>query len=202
LVNSFPEPIERTLQELSKLPGVGKKSAMRILYHLLKGGSETIENLEKALSLLKENIERCGSCRGYKEKDIACPICTDPKRDGSMLCVVESTQDLHLIDSTSAYNGAYFVLHGLLSPFRGIGPEALGLDEFKARLNSEVIREVIIATPYTAEGEATSSYLLSIIEETGIKASRIGMGIPIGSDLSFVDSETLSRALSGRREVK
>lgn len=201
-MNSFPEPIEKTLQELSRLPGVGKKSAMRILYHLLKNGSGAIEGLESALRLLKDNIEKCPVCRGYKEKAADCQVCCDPKRDTGLLCVVESTQDLHLIDSTSAFNGSYFVLHGLLSPFKGIGPEALGLEELRARLAAETIREVIIATPYTAEGEATSSYILSIIEEKGIKASRIGMGIPIGSDLSFVDPETLSRALSGRREVK
>jgi len=181
---------------------VGKKSALRILYHLLKGGSETIEGLENALRLLKDNVEKCPVCRGYKEKDTSCPICEDPRRDPGILCVVESTQDLHLIDSASAFNGSYFVLHGLLSPFKGIGPEALGLEEFRERLDPATVREVVIATPYTAEGEATSSYLLSIIEEKGIKASRIGMGIPIGSDLSFVDPETLSRALSGRREVK
>lgn len=199
---SFPEPIESALKELSRLPGVGKKSAMRILYHLLKGGSGTIEGLENALRLLKENIEKCPLCRGYKEKTAECPICCDPRRDLGLLCVVESTQDLHLIDSTSAFNGSYFVLHGLLSPFKGIGPEALGLEELRDRLDPGMLREVIIATPYTAEGEATSSFILSMIEGTGIKASRIGMGIPIGSDLSFVDPETLSRALSGRREVK
>jgi recombination protein RecR len=201
-VTSFPLPIERTLEELSKLPGVGRKSAMRILYHLLKGGRETIEGLEKALLLLKDNIEKCENCRGYKEKEVRCPVCTDPKRDLSLLCVVESTQDLHLIDSASAFNGSYFVLHGLLSPFKGIGPEALGLDDLKNRIDPEIVKEVVIATPYTAEGEATASYLISIIEEKGVKASRIGLGIPIGSDLSFVDPETLSRALSGRREVK
>jgi recombination protein RecR len=201
-LHSFPEPIEKTLKELSRLPGVGKKSAMRILYHLLKSGGSAIEDLEGALKLLRENIEKCRTCRGYKEKGSDCPICGDPKRDPGLLCVVESTQDLHLIDGTSAFNGSYFVLHGLLSPFKGIGPEALGLDEFRERLENEAVSEVIIATPYTAEGEATSSYLITITEEKGIKASRIGMGIPIGSDLSFVDPETLSRALSGRREVK
>lgn len=199
---SFPVPIEKTLEELSRLPGVGRKSAMRILYHLLKGGSGAIEGLENALRLLKENIEKCPLCRGYKEKTEECPICNDPRRDPGILCVVESTQDLHLIDSTSAFNGSYFVLHGLISPFKGIGPEALGLEELRERLDPGTLREVIIATPYTAEGEATSSCILSMIEGTGIRASRIGMGIPIGSDLSFVDPETLSRALSGRREVK
>lgn len=201
-MSSFPGPIEKTLQELSRLPGVGRKSAMRILYHLLKSGGPAIEELESALKLLRENIEKCPVCRGYKEKGFECPICSDPRRDPGLLCVVESTQDLHLIDSTSAFNGSYFVLHGLLSPFKGVGPEALGLEEFRTRLEDGAITEVIIATPYTAEGEATSSYLISLIEEKGIKASRIGMGIPIGSDLSFVDPETLSRALSGRREVK
>jgi recombination protein RecR len=201
-VISFPEPIEKALAEISRLPGVGKKSALRILYHLLKGGADSIQPLENALSALKEEIERCPECRGYKEKSKECPICSDPKRDKSSLCVVESTQDLHLIDSTAIFRGSYFVLHGLLSPLKGITPEQLRLDEFSRRLEEDPVTEVIIATPYTAEGEATASYLLSILENKGVKASRIGMGIPIGSELSYVDSETLSRALFFRREMK
>lgn len=184
------------------MPGLGKKSAMRILYYLLNGGNESIEPLQNALELIKERIERCPECRGYKEKGMACPVCSDPKRDKSLLCVVESTQDLHLIDSTSAFNGAYFVLHGLLSPFKGVVPDSLGMGDLKKVLEAGEIKEVIIATPYTAEGETTASYLITTAEEKGVKVSRIGLGIPIGSDLSFVDSETLSRALSGRKEVK
>ena len=201
-MSSFPEPIEKALAEISKLPGIGKKSALRILYHLLKGGADAIKPLLEALSALGEEIEKCPECRGYKETGKECVFCSDPKRDRSALCVVESTQDLHLIDSSAAFRGNYFVLHGLLSPVKGITAERLRLDEFAKKLDTADVTEVIIAVPYTAEGEATASYLLSIIEEKGVKASRIGLGIPIGSDLSFVDPETLSRALSFRRELK
>lgn len=200
--NNFPEPIENAIKEISKLPGIGKKSALRIVYFLLKEGSSAVESLEGALSTLKNNIEMCSKCRGYKEKTEECPVCSNPKRDKSILCVVESTQDMHLIDSSSGFRGNYFVLHGLISPIRGATPESLKIDDLKRRIEEDGIGEIIIATPYTAEGEATASYIISMIEGGSVKISRIGMGIPIGSELSYVDSETLSRALALRREIK
>jgi recombination protein RecR len=199
---NFPEPIENAIKEISKLPGIGKKSALRIVYFLLKEGSPAIESLESALSTLKNSIELCPKCRGYKEKNLECSICADAKRDKTTICVVESTQDMHLIDSSSGFRGNYFVLHGLVSPVKGATPESLKIDELKKKIEEDGIKEIIIATPYTAEGEATASYIISLVEGGSVKISRIGMGIPIGSELSYVDSETLSRALALRREIK
>lgn len=199
---NFPEPIERAIKEIAKLPGIGKKSALRIVYFLLKEDYSSVEALESAISALKNNIEMCPKCRGYKEKTENCSICSDPKRDRSTLCIVESTQDMHLIDSSAGFKGSYFVLHGLLSPVKGVNPESLKLEELIRRIEEDNITEVIIATPYTAEGEATASFVISLLEKTEAKISRIGMGVPIGSELSYIDSETLSRALALRREIK
>mgnify|MGYP005841400261 CR=1 FL=1 len=201
-MTSFPKPIENAIKEISKLPGIGKKSALRIVYFLLKESPAVVGSLENALSDLKNNIEMCPKCRGYKEKSFECSICSDPKRDKDIVCVVESTQDMHLIDSSSGLKISYFVLHGLLSPVKGVTPTSLKIDDLKKRIEEDGINEIIIAIPYTAEGEATASYILSLIEIDSIRISRIGMGIPIGSELSYVDSETLSRALALRRALK
>lgn len=198
----FPEPIEKAIKEIAKLPGIGKKSALRIVYFLLNEGSSAVESLESALSTLKNSIELCPECRGYKEKNLECSVCSDTKRDKTTICVVESTQDMHLIDSSSGFRGNYFVLHGLISPLKGTTPESLKIDDLKRKIEKNEIKEIIIATPYTAEGEATASYIISLVEGSSVKISRIGMGIPIGSELSYVDSETLSRALAYRREIK
>ncbi|MCX7829950.1 MAG: recombination mediator RecR [Acidobacteria bacterium] len=199
---NFPEPIENAIKEISKLPGIGKKSALRIVYYLLKEGHHAVEALETALEALKNNVEMCPKCRGYKETSDECKICSDPKRDNTILCIVESTQDMHLIDSSAGFKGNYFVLHGLISPLKGATPESLKIGDLKKRVEENGVLEIIIATPYTAEGEATASYIQSLVESESIKISRIGMGIPIGSELSYVDSETLSKALALRREIK
>lgn len=199
---TYATQIEEAIKEISKLPGIGKKSALRIVNHLLNGDSLEIEKLSRAILMLKDKIEKCPECHGFKEKESDCPICCDPKRDKKTICVVESTSDMHLIDMAANLRCAYFVLSSLLSPAKGITADKLKLDDLLNVVEKNSAKEVIIATPYTAEGEATASYIINILKEKEVKISRIGMGIPIGSELSYIDSETLSRALNFRREIK
>ncbi len=199
---AIAEPIEKAIKEFSKLPGIGKKSALRIVYHLLNEDKKAIEDIENVLILLKTQIERCPECRGYKEVGSECLFCSDPKRDKSTICIVESTSDMHLVDSTSSLRCSFFVLNGLLSPIKGVTPESLRMNDLMEIIKKNDVKEIIMATPYTAEGETTVSFILSLVSGKEIKVSRIGMGIPIGSELSYIDSETLSRALNYRRVIK
>lgn len=197
---TLPPSLARCLTELEKLPGVGKKSALRILYNLLARGPEAFTSLAEALGAVPGALDRCPECRSFREAGSPCDLCADPKRDSGQLCVVESASDLYLVESTGEYRGQYLVLHGLLSPVRGIRPEHLGLDALEARLQTGNLREVILATPPTAEGEATASYLASFLEGRGPKVTRIGFGLPVGADLQYADAQTLSRSLTGRRD--
>ena len=197
---AFPAPLRRCIEELHKLPGIGPKSAQRILFALLERGPEAIRTLSGALDLAAGSVERCPSCRAYREAGTACGLCEDPRRDAGLLCVVESPADVLLIEGTGEYAGLYHVLHGLLSPLRGIHPEHLGMDALEARLGSGTVREVILATPPTAEGEATASYLASTIGGRGARVSRIAFGMPVGADFQFVDTQTLGRSMSGRKD--
>lgn len=196
----FPAPLRRCLEELQKLPGIGPKSAQRILFALLERGAEGTSALASALGALAVTVDRCPSCRAYRDKEAPCPLCEDPRRDQGLLCVVESPADVLLIEATGEYGGLYHVLHGLLSPLRGIHPEHLGLEALQSRLEGGALREVILATPPTAEGEATASYLASLAGGRGGRVSRIAFGMPVGADFQFVDAQTLGRSLSGRKE--
>jgi len=197
----FPAPIRRCMEELKKLPGIGPRSAQRILFHLLSKEPERSVELGESLSALTSAIDRCPVCRTYRERDAECPICSDPRRDPALLCVVESPAEVYLLESTGEFHGQYHVLHALLSPLRGITPSRLGLDTLERRLDGGRIEEVILATPPTAEGEATASFLLETLRGLVTRISRIGFGLPVGSDLQYVDAQTLSRALTGRREM-
>lgn len=199
---SFPAPLARCLGELEKLQGIGHKSALRILYGLLARGPEAFNSLAESLQAVPLLVERCPECRAFREAGQPCPLCQDERRDRSALCVVESASDLSLIEATGEFRGLYHVLGGLLSPSKGVRPEDLGLDDLPARLRSRDVLEVILATPPTAEGEATASYIASLISGPGVRVSRIGFGIPVGSDLQYSDSQTLSRALTGRRDYR
>ena len=199
-MTAFPAPLRRCLEELQKLPGIGPKSAQRILFALLDRGQEHALALASALEGVSHSVERCPSCRAYREKGEACGLCDDPRRDASLLCVVENAADVLLIEATGEFGGGYHVLHGLLSPLRGIHPEHLGLEVLERRLERNPIREVILATPPTAEGEATASYLATLLGGKGVRVSRIAFGMPVGSDFQFVDAQTLGRSLSGRKE--
>ena len=197
---ALPPSLQRCLEELRKLPGVGPKSAQRILFHLLGRGSEASASLARALQGLAQRVEPCPSCRAYRESGEACSLCSDPGRDSGLLCVVENAADVMLIEATGEYRGHYHVLRGLLSPIRGVHPEQLGMAELERRLASTSLREVILATPPTAEGEATAAYLAALLAGRAGRVTRIAFGLPVGADFQYVDAQTLSRALSGRKD--
>lgn len=199
-MDPYPPAIRACLEELEKLPGIGRRSAQRILFHLLARGPEAQEPLGRALLELHRGVDRCPECRAYREAGGACPFCADPGRDAGCLCVVETPSDAFLVERTGEYRGLYHVLHGLLSPLRGVTPEALGLEVLTVRASAPAVREVILATPPTAEGEATASYIAQSLEGRGARLSRIGFGVPVGADLQYADAQTLARALTGRRD--
>ncbi len=199
---SLPAPLVQCIEELEKLQGIGHKSAQRILYGLLARGPEAFEALAQSLQAVPRLIDRCPECRAFREAGQPCALCQDSRRDRSSLCVVESASDLSLIEATGEFRGLYHVLGGLLSPSKGVRPKDLGLDDLPARIEAMGVSEVILATPPTAEGEATASYVASMISSPKVRVSRIGFGIPVGSDLQYSDSQTLSRSLAGRRDYK
>jgi recombination protein RecR len=190
------------LEELQKLPGIGPKSAQRILFSLLARGPASVQSLSQSLLGLAAGVERCPECRAYRGTGEPCPLCEDPRRDAGLLCVVESAADVLLVEATGEYRGQYHVLHGLLSPLRGVRPEDLGLPELSRRVERGLLREMILATPPTAEGEATASYLAATFAGRGFRITRIASGLPVGADFQYVDAQTLGRALAGRKDVE
>jgi len=199
MASGYPPPLRSCLEILQKLPGIGPKSAQRILFHLLDRGSEATRELARALDTLASSISLCPACRVYKSSDEPCGFCEDPAREGRHLCVVETASDVFLIEATGEFRGQYHVLHGLLSPLKGIRPEQLGLDALEKRVEGGGVEEVILATPPTAEGEATASYLAALLGGKVGSVTRIAYGLPVGADFQYVDPQTLSRALSGRK---
>lgn len=193
--------LKQLIGALQCLPGVGAKSAQRMAFHLLHKDREAALHLSVALDQASRHIQHCERCRMLTEERL-CAICANDRRDGSQLCVVEMPADVVAIEQSAAYSGRYFVLMGHMSPLDGIGPEALGLDLLERRLAEEDIGEVVLATSVTVEGDATAHLVASLAARHGVKASRIAYGVPMGGELEFVDSGTLSRALSGRREIE
>ncbi len=201
-----PPSLSAMIQALRCLPGIGKKSAQRISYHLLQRDRDGAKTLASALTHAMENIGSCARCRNFSETPI-CDLCLSQKRDGSLLCIVESPADVFAMEE-AGYNGKYFVLMGRLSPLDGIGPRELGLDKLSAYLAGspedgvgDRVREVILATNSTVEGEATARYINEIVRKYQIHVTRIAHGVPLGGELEYIDSDTLSHALSGRREI-
>lgn len=190
--------LARLVGELKKLPGVGEKTALRLAFSLLRSRSD-INSLAEALLELNSRVRFCSSCFSITEDD-PCSICSG-ERDDSILCVVEEPQDLIAIERSGAFRGRYHVLHGVLSPLSGVSPDDLKIAELLQRLDALPIKEVLLATNFTVEGEATSLYLSRLLRERGLKITRLAHGIPVGSDLEFVDSATLQRALQARNEV-
>jgi recombination protein RecR len=193
----LPLRLQQLLQALRRLPGVGPKTAQRMAFHLLARDREGAQALLAALQAAFDEIGRCGNCRMFAE-DRLCPVCSSGARDGTTVCVVESPSDVVAIEESASYRGQYFVLHGRLSPLDGVGPGELGFERLIERFRSGLTREVILATSATVEGEATAAYLASIAHEHGLRVTRIAHGVPIGGELEYVDSSTLSRAIAGR----
>jgi recombination protein RecR len=189
--------LQQFLHALRRLPGVGPKSAQRMAFHLLERDREGAEALAAALREALDGIGRCRSCRMFAEGEI-CTVCAAGSRDEALLCVVESPADVIAVEESAGYRGLYFVLHGRLSPLDGIGPGELGIEQLVERLAGGTVREVILATSATVEGEATAAYLASIAHRHGLRATRIAHGVPIGGELEYVDGGTLSRAIAGR----
>lgn len=192
--------IGRLIEALRCLPGVGPKSAQRMTYHLLERDREGAQRLAEALLEAVAKVGHCRDCRTLSEVEV-CPICSSPRRDRSLLCVVESPTDVQALEQSTGYQGLYFVLLGHLSPLDGIGPNDIGLDRLAARLTLGEVKEVILATNPTVEGEATAHYISEMVHSRGIRATRIAHGVPLGGELEYVDGGTLSHAFHGRREV-
>lgn len=195
----YSSHINKLIEELSRLPGVGAKSAQRLAFHIINMPMEEVEGLSKAIISAKENVRYCKECFTLTDEEI-CPICKNPKRDHKTIMVVEQTRDLAAYEKTGKYEGVYHVLHGAISPMLGIGPADIKLKELMKRLESDV-DEVIIATNSSLEGETTAMYISRLIKPTGIKVTRIASGVPVGGDLEYIDEVTLLRALDGRTEL-
>jgi len=191
------QPINRLIQELSRLPGVGEKTASRLAMHILRGSRENAEGLARAILEVKEKIRFCGQCYNLTDQD-PCRLCRDPKRTREVLCVVSSPEDLMALEKSGGFRGLYHVLHGVLSPLEGVGPQDLRVDELLARLRGGEIKEVILATNPSVEGEATAQYLSQIIKPLNIRVTRIARGVPMGGDLQYIDEVTLSKSLENR----
>jgi recombination protein RecR len=200
-VTIYAGPVQSLIDELGRLPGIGPKSAQRIAFHLLKLPAEDVARLTRAISEAKERVTFCTRCFNVSEGS-ECTICADPRRDTTMLCVVEEPRDIVAVEKTGEFRGRYHVLQGAISPIEGIGPEQLRIKELLARLEPEAITEVILATNPNIEGEATAMYLARLLKPLGFKVTRIASGLPVGGDLEYADEVTLGRALEGRRDVE
>lgn len=192
--------INAVIQEFSRLPGIGKKSAQRVAFHLLKAPEEEVIALIRAVTNLKEKIRICSICFNIAEAE-RCPICADTKRDQKIICIVEEPHDITAIENSGSFHGLYHVLGGVIAPLDGIGPDQLRIKELLTRLTGTGVQEVILALNPTTEGDATSHYLSELIKPKGIKISRLARGIPAGGDLEYIDQITVSRALEGRVEL-
>lgn len=196
----YTTSIGRLIDELTKLPGIGEKTAQRLTFFLLKAPEEDVRELANALIAVKEHVRYCSVCGNITEQD-PCGICRDEKRHRQLICVVEEPNDLFAIERTREYSGLYHVLMGTLSPLDGIGPEDIRIQELLVRLQQSPCDEVIIATNPNVEGEATAMYLAKLLKPLGVKITRIAHGIPVGGDLEYADEITMTRALEGRREL-
>jgi recombination protein RecR len=192
--------LDRLIETLRVLPGVGPRSAQRMAYQLLQHDRDGAGELARALTDALEKVRCCARCNNFTEEEV-CALCRSPRRDASLLCVVETPADLSMVEQTLSYPGMYFVLMGRLSPLDGVGPRDIGLDRLQARVGGGEVREVILATNFTNEGEATAHYIAEMLRERGLRVSRIARGVPLGGELEYVDAGTLSQALLERREI-
>jgi recombination protein RecR len=195
-----PDPLNQLVARLARLPGIGEKTAQRLAFYILRAPPEFARELAGAIAEVVDKVRLCTRCFALTESDL-CSFCTDPRRDERTLCVVEGVPDLIAVERTREFKGRYHVLHGVLSPLEGIGPDQLKIKDLIARLHDGNVEEVIVATNPDVEGEATALYLTRLLKPMGIKVSRIAQGLPMGGDLEFADQATLARALSARREL-
>ena len=196
----YSPSIEKLIESFEKLPSIGHKTAVRLAFHMLDLNKEDTNEFINSIVNAKENLKYCSICYNISDTD-PCPICASPKRDNSIICVVEDVRDIMAMERTHEFKGVYHVLHGTISPMNGIGPEDIKIKELLNRINNQDIKEIIIATNPRVEGEATAIYLSKIIKPLGIKVTRIAHGIPVGGDLEYTDEITLMKALEGRREL-
>lgn len=196
----YSPSIEKLIESFERLPSIGHKTAVRLAFHMLDLSKEETDEFINSIINAKEKLKYCSNCYNISDTD-PCPICSSPKRDNSVICVVEDVRDVMAMERTHEFKGVYHVLHGTISPMNGIGPEDIKIKELLNRITNNDIKEIIIATNPRVEGEATAIYLSKIIRPLGIKVTRIAHGIPVGGDLEYTDEVTLSKALEGRREL-
>ena len=196
----YSSQISKLIEELSRLPGIGAKTAQRLAFHIINMPKEQVEQMASAMVEARSNVRYCKQCFTLTDQEL-CPICRNSNRDARTIMVVETTRDLAAYEKTGKYNGVYHVLHGAISPMLGIGPDDIKLKELMQRLSQDDIEEVIIATNSSLEGETTAMYISKLVKPTGIRVSRIASGVPVGGDLEYIDEVTLLRALEGRVEL-
>ena len=194
-MNSFPDSLNNLIDEFSRFPGIGKKTAQRMAFYVLNSTNNLANELSHAIQSLKSKIRFCEKCHGISE-DVLCQICSDPRRDSTSICVVENPADIYTFEKTNIFKGLYHVLGGVLSPLDGIGPDDLNINSLIERVNTD--DEILVATTATIEGEATCLYLANILEKESVKVTRLARGLPIGGDLEFVDDATIMRAIEDR----
>ena len=200
-MTGFPVSMKLLIEEFAKMPGIGPKSAQRLAFYILRSPKDDAEALTRAISKVKESVRFCKACNNLSDEEI-CDICKSKARDRSVLCVVEEPNDIIAIERAKEYNGIYHVLLGSLSPLDGIGPSDLKIKELLERVKKEKFKEIIIATDFNTEGEATALYLIKQLNASGAKLTRVAYGIPVGSDIEYADQATIMKAFEGRREVK
>ena len=193
-------PLALLIESLEKLPGIGLKSAQRLAFWLLQADEESVQALAAAIANVKRAIHDCSICFNYTDEDL-CPICADARRDHSQVCVVADARDLMALERSGEYRGVYHVLHGVLSPIEGVMPDDLRIGELTERVKKGGVSEVILATAFTVEGDATASYIGDLLQPLGVRVTRIAGGLPVGGDLDYADQVTIARALEGRRRV-
>ena len=204
----YPAPLARLVQELSRLPGIGEKTAARLAFHMLKAEKGEILRLAESIGKLRQEMGLCQRCFGFSEANARqdddgtlCEVCRNPERERDKICVVEEPADMLAVEKSQEFRGGYHVLHGTISPLDGVGPDALRIKELLERLRDGAVREVIVATNPTMDGEATALYLSKVIKPMGVSVTRIARGLPMGGDLEYTDVVTLGKALEGRREI-
>jgi recombination protein RecR len=196
----YPRPLAQLLEQLEKLPGIGPKSAQRLAFHILRASREDSENLARAIATVRENIKPCTRCGNFTDVEI-CDICTSPRRESTLLCVVAEPRELMAVENSGEFRGRYHVLNGLLNPIEGIGPEQLTIPQLVKRLAEEGVQEVVLALSATVEGETTANYLVNVLKPRDVKITQLARGLPFGGDLDYADQMTIAGALRGRREV-